>query len=119
MPIELTTKTGALAEVEWEVIKEHPTEGLLALLEMAAAGELPLPRRAARLRAPHEDRPERLSALASARATPTLFSRIVAIADGFDAGTQQAELPERTPGRPTRCSARCGTTRRAASIRCS
>jgi HD-GYP domain-containing protein (c-di-GMP phosphodiesterase class II) len=88
MPIELTTKTGQLDEVEWQLIKEHPTEGLLALLEMPGMGELPL--RTMLMAYEHHMKMDLTGYPSVARPRePTLFSRIVAIADGFDAGTSK------------------------------
>jgi HD-GYP domain-containing protein (c-di-GMP phosphodiesterase class II) len=86
MPIELTTKAGHLEEPEWEVIKDHPTEGLLALLEMPGMGELPL--RTMLIAYEHHMKIDLTGYPSSVRPrSPTLFPRIVAIADGFDAGT--------------------------------
>lgn len=86
LPIELTTKEGALDEVEWELVREHPTEGMLALLELRAMGSLPL--RAMLLAYEHHMKIDLTGYPSSRRArSPTLFSRIVAIADGFDAAT--------------------------------
>lgn len=86
MPIELTTKAGHLEEPEWQVIKEHPTEGLLALLEMPGMGELPL--RTMLMAYEHHMKTDLTGYPRVIRKrSPTLFSRIVAIADGFDAGT--------------------------------
>ena len=94
MPIELTTKAGHLEEPEWQVIREHPTEGLLALLEMPALGELPL--RAMLMAYEHHMKTD-LSGYPSCTRPrdPTLFSRIVAIADGFDAATTKRSYQAR------------------------
>jgi HD-GYP domain-containing protein (c-di-GMP phosphodiesterase class II) len=86
LPIELTTKAGRLDEPEWEQIREHPTEGLLALLEMRAAGDVPI--RAILTAYEHHMKIDLSGYPGSIRPRdPTLFSRIVAIADGFDAAT--------------------------------
>ena len=86
MPIELTTKAGILEEVEWELIREHPTEGLLTLLEMRGMGEIPF--RTMLTAYEHHMKIDQTGYPKSSRPrTPTLFSRIVAIADGFDAAT--------------------------------
>jgi len=86
MPIELTTKTSHLEEPEWALVREHPTEGLLALLEMRGAGEVPL--RAMLVAYEHHMKIDQTGYPRSDRPRdPTLFSRIVAIADGFDAAT--------------------------------
>lgn len=98
LPIELTTKAGVLAEPEWEAIREHPTEGLLTLLEMRGMGDVPL--RTILTAYEHHMKVDRSGYPRSTRPrSPTLFSRIVAVADGFDAATtrrsyQPAWLPD-------------------------
>lgn len=94
MPIELTTKAGHLEEPEWKVIKEHPTEGLLALLEMPGMGELPL--RTMLMAYEHHMKIDLTGYPSVIRErSPTLFSRIVAIADGFDAGTTKRSYQDK------------------------
>lgn len=86
LPIELTSKQGHLEEADWEKIREHPCEGLLALLEMSSAGDLPL--RAILMAYEHHMKMDLSGYPRCVRPrTPTLFSRIVAVADGFDAAT--------------------------------
>ena len=93
LPIELTTKEGALDEVEWELVREHPTEGLLALLELRTMGSLPL--RAMLLAYEHHMKIDLSGYPTTVRErSPTLFSRIVAIADGFDAATTKRSYQE-------------------------
>jgi HD-GYP domain-containing protein (c-di-GMP phosphodiesterase class II) len=88
MPIEVTTKAGKLDDAEWAMIREHPTEGLLALLEMRGPGELPL--RTMLMAYEHHMKVDLSGYPRSIRARrPGLFSRIVAIADGFDAATSR------------------------------
>lgn len=86
LPIELTNKTSALEDAEWELMREHPTEGLLALLELRSSGALP-PR--SMLMAYEHHMKMDLSGYprSSRQRKTTLFSHIVAIADGFDAAT--------------------------------
>lgn len=94
MPIELTTKAGHLAEVEWEQIREHPTEGLLTLLEMRGMGEIPF--RAMLTAYEHHMKIDQTGYPRSIRKRePTLFSRIVAIADGFDAATSRRSYQDK------------------------
>jgi HD-GYP domain-containing protein (c-di-GMP phosphodiesterase class II) len=94
MPIELTTKRAALEDVEWELIREHPTEGLLALLELSTAGEVPL--RAMLMAYEHHMKIDQTGYPRSRRPrTPGLFSRIVAVADGFDAATTRRSYQEK------------------------
>jgi HD-GYP domain-containing protein (c-di-GMP phosphodiesterase class II) len=88
MPIELTTKTGQLEDPEWAQIKEHPTEGLLTLMEMRGLGDFPL--RSMLMAYEHHMKVDKTGYPTSIRdREPTIFPRIVAIADGFDAGTSR------------------------------
>lgn len=93
MPIELTNKAGHLEEGEWEQIREHPTEGLLTLLEMRGMGEIPF--RTMLTAYEHHMKIDQTGYPRSVRPRdPTLFSRIVAIADGFDAATTRRSYQE-------------------------
>lgn len=88
LPVELTNKNSALEEAEWELVREHPTEGLLALMELRGMGALPL--RAMLMAYEHHMKTDLTGYPRSSRPrVPTLFSRIVAIADGFDAATSK------------------------------
>jgi HD-GYP domain-containing protein (c-di-GMP phosphodiesterase class II) len=98
MPIELTTKTTHLEEPEWEIIREHPAEGLLTLLEMRGVGEVPF--RTMLTAYEHHMKIDQTGYPRSKRPRdPTLFSRIVAIADGFDAATTKRSY-QATPWLP-------------------
>lgn len=86
MPIEVLTKPSGLDNEEWDTMREHPTEGMLSLLEMPRMGELPL--RAILAAYEHHMKIDLSGYPAVKRSRePTLFSRIVGVADGFDAGT--------------------------------
>ncbi|HEX5723928.1 MAG TPA: HD domain-containing phosphohydrolase [Longimicrobiaceae bacterium] len=86
MPVELINKTGPLTPDEHEVLHEHPTEGLLAMFEMRGLAELPL--RAMLMAYEHHMKLDQSGYPRSKRARrPSLFGRIVAVADGFDAAT--------------------------------
>ncbi|HEU0015794.1 MAG TPA: HD domain-containing phosphohydrolase [Longimicrobium sp.] len=86
MPVELINKTGPLTPDEFEVLKEHPTEGLLAMFDMRGLAELPL--RPMLMAYEHHMKVDQTGYPRSTRPRdPTLFGRIVAIADGFDAAT--------------------------------
>jgi len=88
VPRELITKTSALSEEEWRQVREHPTDGLLALFSMRGMGEFPL--RAMLIAYEHHMKQDRSGYPAAKRArAPMLFSRIVAVADGFDAATSR------------------------------
>jgi HD-GYP domain-containing protein (c-di-GMP phosphodiesterase class II) len=98
MPIEVTTKPGALVEAEWEMIREHPTEGLLALMEMSSFGDLPL--RSMLIAYEHHMKIDLTGYPSSRRPRdPTLFSRIVSVTDGFDAATTRRSY-QTTPNLP-------------------
>ena len=69
-------------------MREHPTEGMLALFSMRGMGEFPL--RAMLIAYEHHMKADQSGYPVSARPrTATLFSRIVAVADGFDAATSR------------------------------
>jgi len=83
---EVINKTESLNDEEWAQLKEHPTEGLLTLFRFHGFADVPY--RQMLVAYEHhmkvdtsgypENKRERL---------PSLFSKIVAVADGFDAGT--------------------------------
>jgi HD-GYP domain-containing protein (c-di-GMP phosphodiesterase class II) len=96
---ELTNKPGELTEEEFEEIKEHPTEGMLQLFSMHGFVEAPF--RAMLIAYEHHMKLDQSGYPRSYRPRdPTLFGRIVAVADGFDAGTSQRSYQPfpRTPG---------------------
>jgi HD-GYP domain-containing protein (c-di-GMP phosphodiesterase class II) len=98
MPIEVTNKAGGLADAEWELIREHPTEGMLALLEMSSLGELPL--RAMLIAYEHHMKIDLSGYPRSIRPRDQmLFSRIVQLTDGFDAATTRRSY-QAVPNRP-------------------
>lgn len=85
---EITNKTSDLTEAEYEEIKEHPTEGLLQLFAMHGFAEAPF--RAMLIAYEHHMKLDQSGYPRSYRPRdPTIFSRIVAAADGFDAGTSR------------------------------
>ncbi len=86
MPWEVVNKTSSLTPEEAGVMQEHPAEGLLALFGMRGLAELPL--RAMLMAYEHHMKIDQTGYPRSYRPrNPTLFSRIVAVADGFDAAT--------------------------------
>ncbi len=86
MPLDLINKTGALTAEEFQVLQEHPTEGLLSMFDMRGLAELPL--RAMLMAYEHHMKVDQTGYPVSARPRdPTLFGRIVSVADGFDAAT--------------------------------
>jgi len=86
MPLDLINKTGPLTAEEFEILKEHPAEGLLSMFDMRGLAELPL--RAMLMAYEHHMKIDQTGYPLSARPRdPTLYGRIVAVADGFDAAT--------------------------------
>ena len=85
---EITNKPGALTEEEFLEMQQHTTEGLLALFNMHGFGEVPF---RAMLTAYEHHMKRDLTGYPknSRKRAPTLFSKIVAVTDGFDAATSQ------------------------------
>ncbi len=83
---EVINKTDKLTDEEWAQLREHPTEGLLLLFDMAGFADVPY--RQMLMAYEHHMKID-VSGYPSNRRprNPALFSRIVAVADGFDAGT--------------------------------
>lgn len=85
---EIVNKPARLNEDEWRQMQRHPVEGLLALFTMRGLSEMPY---RAMLQAYEHHMKLDLSGYPRNRRPrePTLFSRIVATADGFDAATSK------------------------------
>ena len=85
---DIVNKTGGLTDEEWYQIQQHPTEGLLSLFSMRGLSEMPY--RAMLMAYEHHMKFDLTGYPTNKRPrTPTLFSRIVATADGFDAATSK------------------------------
>lgn len=85
---EVVNKTAGLTDDEWRQMQRHPTEGLLSLFSMRGLSEVPY--RAMLLAYEHHMKIDLTGYPRNRRdRTPTLFSRIVATADGFDAATSK------------------------------
>ena len=83
---EVINKAGALSDEEWAQLKEHPTEGLLAMFDLR--GFVDVPYRQMLMAYEHHMKVDSSGYPTNRRTrTPGLFSRIVAVADAFDAGT--------------------------------
>lgn len=98
MPVDLINKTGPLTPEELVLMREHTTEGFLALFEMRGLSDLPL---RPMLSVYEHHMKLDLSGYPAVKRPrdPTLFPRIVAVADAFDAATtkrsyQQPWLPD-------------------------
>lgn len=88
IPLDVLNKTGGLNEDEWRIMMAHPWMGVLALFQMRGQQELPYRQMVVAYEHhmkldltgyPRSLRPRKL----------TLFSKIVAAADGFDAATSR------------------------------
>ncbi len=83
---DVINKAGALTDEEWAMLKGHPTEGLLLLFQMHGFADVPY--RQMLMAYEHHMKVDLTGYPQSRRQRePTLFSRIVAVADAFDAGT--------------------------------
>jgi len=83
---DIINKPGSLTEAEWKILKEHPTDGLLGLFNMGGFSDMPY--RQMLMAYEHHMKMD-LSGYPRNRRprTPGIFSRIVTVADGFDAAT--------------------------------
>ncbi|HKJ01322.1 MAG TPA: HD domain-containing phosphohydrolase [Longimicrobiales bacterium] len=83
---EIINKPGGLTDDEWVELKEHTTEGLLCLFAMHGFADVPY--RQMLMAYEHHMKIDLTGYPSNKRPRdPTLFSRIVAVADAFDAGT--------------------------------
>jgi HD-GYP domain-containing protein (c-di-GMP phosphodiesterase class II) len=86
IPVDVLNKTGGLSEEEWRIMQSHPWLGALTLFAMRGYGEIPY----RQLIVSHEHHmkvdltgyPKAVRPRAMG-----IFSRIVAVADGYDAAT--------------------------------
>ncbi|MDT8368029.1 MAG: HD domain-containing protein [Longimicrobiales bacterium] len=86
LPHELVTKPGGLNDEEWEHLKEHPALGLLHLFQ--TGGYIDVPYRQMLMAYEHHMKTDLKGYPTNRRPRePGIFSRIVAVADGFDAAT--------------------------------
>jgi HD-GYP domain-containing protein (c-di-GMP phosphodiesterase class II) len=84
--VEIINKPGSLADDEWDQLKQHPTEGLLLLFQMHGFTDVPY--RQMLVAYEHHMKKDLTGYPSNKRPREMgLFSRIVAVADGFDAGT--------------------------------
>jgi HD-GYP domain-containing protein (c-di-GMP phosphodiesterase class II) len=83
---DIINKPSGLTEEEWLELKEHPTEGLLVLFKMHGFADVPY--RQMLTAYEHHMKLDLTGYPPNRRERePTLFSRIVSVADAFDAGT--------------------------------
>ncbi|HKI96787.1 MAG TPA: HD domain-containing phosphohydrolase [Gemmatimonadales bacterium] len=98
VPIEVLSKTGALDEDEWRIMQSHPWLGVLTLFGLRGYGEIPY----RGMIAAHEHHMKMdLSGYPKSLRPRTLsiYSKIVAVADGFDAATSRRSY-QTTPLQP-------------------
>jgi HD-GYP domain-containing protein (c-di-GMP phosphodiesterase class II) len=83
---DLINKSEDLTDEDWLQLQEHPTEGLLLLFTLPGFTDVPY--RQMLMAYEHHMKVDTTGYPANKRPRrPTLFSRIVAVADAFDAGT--------------------------------
>lgn len=88
IPLEVLSKPSSLNEEEWQIIQQHPWMGVLTLLGMR--GHADIPYRAMIVAYEHHMKPDLTGYPRPVRPrTMSIFSRIVAVADGFDAATSR------------------------------
>jgi HD-GYP domain-containing protein (c-di-GMP phosphodiesterase class II) len=103
VPAEIINKSGGLTDDEWRLVAAHPWLGALALFQLRGQQELPY--RAMIVAHEHHmkldltgyPRPIRPRAI-------SMFSKIVAVADGFDAATSRRSY-QSTPMNPAQVMA--------------
>jgi HD-GYP domain-containing protein (c-di-GMP phosphodiesterase class II) len=98
VPLNVLNKTSGLDEDEWQMMQAHPWMGLLTLFRLRGYGEIPY--RSMVTAYEHHMKVD-LSGYPKAirPRTPTLYSKIVAVADGFDAATSRRSY-QTTPIHP-------------------
>ena len=83
---DIINKATGLTDEEWNALRDHPIEGMLLLFQMHGFAEVPY--RQMLMAYEHHMKIDVTGYPENKRSrSPTLFSRIVAVADGFDAGT--------------------------------
>jgi HD-GYP domain-containing protein (c-di-GMP phosphodiesterase class II) len=86
IPAEVINKSEKLTDEEWSMLQDHPTEGLLLLFQMHGFADVPY--RQMLMAYEHHMKIDLTGYPPNKRERePGLFSRIVAVADAFDAGT--------------------------------
>lgn len=88
VPLHVLNKAGALTEEEWRLITDHPWLGVLSLFQMRGHQELPY--RAMIVAYEHHMKRDLTGYPKNVRPRAQgIFSKIVAVADGFDAATSR------------------------------
>jgi HD-GYP domain-containing protein (c-di-GMP phosphodiesterase class II) len=93
VPIEVLNKKGALNDEEWQIMQSHPWMGMLTLFGLRGYGEIPY--RGIIVAHEHHMKIDLTGYPKAVRKrTPSLYTKIVAIADGFDAATSRRVYQE-------------------------
>lgn len=88
LPTELINKSGSLTREEWALVAAHPWLGMLAMFNLRTQQDLPY--RSMLVAYEHHMKLDLTGYPRSVRKrTQTLFTRIVAVADSFDAATSR------------------------------
>jgi len=88
VPADVLNKSGGLTDEEWQQIASHPWMGVLALFQVRGQQELPL--RAMVVAHEHHMKNDLTGYPRPIRPrSMSIFSKIVAVADGFDAATSR------------------------------
>lgn len=88
VPLEVLNKTGGLSEEEWRIMQAHPWLGVLTLFGLRGYGEVPY--RGMIVAYEHHMKTDLTGYPKSLRPREmSIYSKIVAVADGFDAATSR------------------------------
>ena len=88
VPSEVTNKTGGLTDPEWRLMQSHPWMGVLAMFQLR--GQQDLPYRAMVVAYEHHMKTDLSGYPRPVRPREmSIFSKIVAVADSFDAATSR------------------------------
>ena len=88
VPLEVLNKEGGLTEEEWRIMQAHPWLGVLTLFGLRGYGEIPY--RGMVVAYEHHMKNDLTGYPKSIRdRTLSIYSKIVAVADGFDAATSR------------------------------
>jgi HD-GYP domain-containing protein (c-di-GMP phosphodiesterase class II) len=88
VPLEVLNKEGGLTEDEWRILQAHPWLGVLTLFGLRGYGEIPY--RGMIVAYEHHMKTDLTGYPKSIRPRSlSIFSKIVAVADGFDAATSR------------------------------
>jgi HD-GYP domain-containing protein (c-di-GMP phosphodiesterase class II) len=88
VPVEILNKQGGLTDEEWRIIQAHPWLGVLTLFGLRGYGEIPY--RGMIVAYEHHMKTDLTGYPKSVRQRElSIYSKIVAVADGFDAATSR------------------------------